>query len=210
MRAIPLVLFLSVVAIGCARDPAVPILMYHSISDQSDGVTVSPALFDEHLAYLQSAGFTTVTMRQILAADEGTAALPDYPIALTFDDAFADGFSKALPLLRKRKQVGTFFVVSGFVAASDSARVRDPFAHKMCLTLREVRALRAEGMEIGSHTVRHSDLTALSPEEMRAEIEQSKFALEQMLGEPVLSFAYPFIRRRAREVRAVRDAGYRL
>jgi hypothetical protein len=70
-----------------------PILMYHYISyapEDADAIladlTVTPELFSEHLAFLQEAGFTSVTMAQMWAALSEGAELPEKPIVFTFDD----------------------------------------------------------------------------------------------------------------------------
>jgi len=55
----------------------------------------------------------------------------------------------------------------------------------------QVRALRDAGMQVGAHTQTHPILAGLSREHARAEMLGSKQALEQLLSEPVLSFAYP-------------------
>jgi peptidoglycan/xylan/chitin deacetylase (PgdA/CDA1 family) len=61
------------------------------------------------------------------------------------------------------------------------------------LTAAEVKQLADGGrIEIGAHTVSHSMLSALPASVQRDEIQQSKADLEEILGSPVRSFAYPF------------------
>jgi peptidoglycan/xylan/chitin deacetylase (PgdA/CDA1 family) len=61
------------------------------------------------------------------------------------------------------------------------------------MTADEVRRLAEGGLvEIGSHTVTHPALSALTLDRQRHEILQSKAHLEEILGDPVRSFAYPF------------------
>lgn len=61
------------------------------------------------------------------------------------------------------------------------------------LTIEEVKQLAHGGhIEIGAHTVSHSMLSALPASDQRREIQQSKADLEEILGCPVRSFAYPF------------------
>jgi peptidoglycan/xylan/chitin deacetylase (PgdA/CDA1 family) len=52
----------------------------------------------------------------------------------------------------------------------------------------------AEGglVEVGSHTMTHPILASVSREIQQSEIENSKTTLEEILGRPVRSFAYPF------------------
>lgn len=77
------------------------------------------------------------------------------------------------------------------------------------LSTEEAAAL-AQGnlIEIGAHTVTHPALSALSAASQQKEIQQSKTYLEQALGQPVTSFAYPYGRYAAETVRIVREAGF--
>lgn len=61
------------------------------------------------------------------------------------------------------------------------------------MTADEVRRLSKDGLvEVGSHTVTHPALSALPVSRQRREILDSKAHLEEILGHPVKSFAYPF------------------
>lgn len=61
------------------------------------------------------------------------------------------------------------------------------------LTQEEVILLEQAGLvEVGDHTMVHSDLAALPVDEQRQEIQQSKDCLETILHHPVRSFAYPY------------------
>lgn len=55
----------------------------------------------------------------------------------------------------------------------------------------QVRALAGRGMTVGAHTVSHPILMTLPAERARVEIDQSRQALEGIIGEPVRHFAYP-------------------
>lgn len=55
----------------------------------------------------------------------------------------------------------------------------------------EIRALHRMGMEIGSHTMNHLVLTKLREDQVLQELSDSKKWLEDLLGEPVVSFCYP-------------------
>jgi peptidoglycan/xylan/chitin deacetylase (PgdA/CDA1 family) len=68
-----------------------------------------------------------------------------------------------------------------------------------------------ELIEVGAHTLTHPVLAALPIEMQRAEIFGSKQCLENILGQPVTSFSYPFGGRAdytAETVRLVREAGF--
>jgi peptidoglycan/xylan/chitin deacetylase (PgdA/CDA1 family) len=77
----------------------------------------------------------------------------------------------------------------------------------------EVRALRAAGMGIGSHTVWHRVLQTLSAPEVSRELADSRATLEKEMGEPITTIAYP-VGRSISAIDGVRDAlgqaGYEL
>jgi peptidoglycan/xylan/chitin deacetylase (PgdA/CDA1 family) len=61
------------------------------------------------------------------------------------------------------------------------------------LTVEEVRRLVVPGLiDIGAHTVTHPVLPLLDEPEQRAEIEGSRAASEEMIGDAIHTFAYPF------------------
>jgi peptidoglycan/xylan/chitin deacetylase (PgdA/CDA1 family) len=55
----------------------------------------------------------------------------------------------------------------------------------------QVRSLRAQGMDIGGHTVTHPILTRLAPDVARDEMARGKAHLEALIGQPIDLFAYP-------------------
>jgi len=70
---------------------------------------------------------------------------------------------------------------------------RSALVGQRALTTTELRALARDGLvEVGAHTLMHPVLSALPLDDQRQEITASKQRLEQALGAPVTSFAYPF------------------
>jgi len=74
-----------------------------------------------------------------------------------------------------------------YVAAVSGARL----PQDLMMTSDQVKIMRHAGMSIGAHTVTHPILARLSPEEVRAEVAESKRFLESLLQERVGLFAYP-------------------
>lgn len=71
-----------------------------------------------------------------------------------------------------------------------------------------IRRLAAR-FEVGAHTLNHPDLTTLSPAALKSEIADSKAWLEDITGEPVTMFCYPWGKFDSKTKEAVRQAGFR-
>ena len=182
----------------------VPILLYHYVRIDPDpkdvvgiNLSVTPTLFAEQMELLHADGDTPITFTHLMAALQSHAGLPKHPVVLTFDDGYADFATTVEPILAHWHFVATDYVVSGFMT-------RPGF-----MTAAQVRQMDRDGMDIGSHTVNHVDLAALSPELQQAEIDGGKAALESLLGHPVLDFAYPYGYFDATTVALVKAAGFR-
>lgn len=77
------------------------------------------------------------------------------------------------------------------------------------LTAEEVRRLTAPGfIDIGAHTVTHPVLPLLDEPDQRAEIEGSRAACEELIGQPIHTFAYPFGEFDDAAAACVRAAGF--
>ena len=73
----------------------------------------------------------------------------------------------------------------------------------------QIRELDAAGVEIGSHSLSHPRLTGLDDKALQTELTDSRLALEDKLGKPVTSFAYPYGEFDRRVIESVIDSGYR-
>jgi len=162
--------------------------MYHYLSappPDADAIrrdlSVSPAQFESHLAYLRQAGYETITFQQLILAVSRNADLPAKPVIITFDDGYRDNYDNAFPLLRKYSYTATFFI---FTQPIDSNNV-DYLSWQM------VTDMHKAGMEFGSHSYRHPDLRNRDIDFLVYEILGSKEAIEERVGEPVRFFAYP-------------------
>lgn len=118
-------------------------------------------------------------------------------VRLTFDDGNASDFTHALPALKQRGLLATFFVCSG--------RLGQP----TFVTPAEVRELQAQGMTIGSHGVDHVPWRGLPAEKLRSELAESRRVLGELCGRPVEAAACPFGSYDRRVLAGLRAAGYR-
>lgn len=77
----------------------------------------------------------------------------------------------------------------------------------------QILQMASDGIDIGSHTVSHSNLALASTEIIERELADSRAHLEKMLGRPVRSLAYPFGTPDtfdARVMRLARQCGYEI
>lgn len=171
-----------------------PILMYHSIRDGAAfrnayyETNTSPLAFAQQMKYLHDHGYYTPTWETVSnGLASATSDRTGKPVVITFDDGYADFYREAFPVLQRYGFTATVFVVSGFLKPE-----RVSFKRTECLNLSEVRELHSCGMTIGSHTVSHPELKRLSVGEVESELSGSKQALEDAVGAPITTFAYPY------------------
>jgi peptidoglycan/xylan/chitin deacetylase (PgdA/CDA1 family) len=175
-----------------AVSPRVPILAYHSISDGPPPLCVPPARFGEHLSSLTDAGWSTLTLDELLAG-HARGRWPERRLVLTFDDGLASFASEALPRLQRAGFSALLFVVAGRIGGSaDWPGWPRGTPNERLLDAGALADAAAAGVEIGAHSVAHRRLSALSPEVAAREVLDGRRQLEDLLARPVRSFAYPF------------------
>ncbi len=181
--------------------------VYHSVAEFSRDplrITVSPASFRYHMRWLHDRGLRGVTMRELRAAEAGGQAAG--LVGLTFDDGYADFATTVVPTLAEYGFTATVFVVAGHVGGDSSW---DPGVPRDVMTREQLREVAAAGMEIGSHSLTHPRLPTVDGDRRLAEeLVTSRTMLEDLTGEEVAGFCYPYGQHGAREVEAVAEAGF--
>lgn len=166
------------------------VLLYHHVGTPppqgtDPSLTISPESFERHLGWLRSRGYTSITTAQWLAWRSGGIPLPDKAVMLTFDDGYADFASHALPALERNGFTAVQFVITGLLGGAAT------WEGLPVISGEEIRDCRNRGIEIGGHSRRHPNLTAVSTAELDEEVCGAKRDL-QALGISPVSFAYPF------------------
>jgi peptidoglycan/xylan/chitin deacetylase (PgdA/CDA1 family) len=182
-------------------------LTYHGVDEVSllmdpYRLFVRPKDLRRHIRALQRWGYRFTTFSELAA--EVSSGHGAGLVALTFDDGLADNVEILAPILEEAGVPGTVFVVSGWLGRS--------YPHalwKRMLEPAELNELIDAGVEIGSHTRCHPDLTRLPDAEALAEMCRGKEELEDVIGRPVEVFAYPYGHADRRVAGLCRDAGFR-
>lgn len=171
----------------------VPILMYHSISDNLFGmshpyyqINTSAVMFARQMRWLRNNGYRTIDLCELTDGFKRGANMGK-AVVITFDDGYRDFIDGAMPALKQCGLSATIFLATERIQDSPSR-----FNGADYLTWSDVRELHREGIRFGSHTVTHPDMRSLGPEQIEYELGYSKEIIEQKLGEAVSSFAYPF------------------
>jgi peptidoglycan/xylan/chitin deacetylase (PgdA/CDA1 family) len=187
--------------------------MYHSVARSTTPgfarLTVEPTAFDEQIASLVEAGFAFVTVAEAAArlcsdAEPST----DRPlVAVTIDDALSDLADLALPTLAGRGVRATVFVPTAYVGGR-AEWLRGEDRRRRLLGWDELATLSDAGVEVGSHGHRHIACDVNPVELVEQDARRSRELLEERLGRPAPSFAFPFGYGPKAARRAIRRAGF--
>ncbi|ASY56327.1 polysaccharide deacetylase family protein [Sinorhizobium sp. CCBAU 05631] len=191
---------------------AIPILLYHSVSEDFAPAyrhwSIPPAKFKAQMAALAECGYRPMTVQELALLRRSGQPLSRRTCFITFDDGLLDFFEGAMPVLTSHGFRATLFVVSGFVGRTSRWLTCLGEGNRPMLDWRKLRELHGLGIEIGAHTVSHPELDILTHQQATREIQDSKYALEDGLGDTVATFAYPhgYATRTIR--RLAEEAGY--
>jgi peptidoglycan/xylan/chitin deacetylase (PgdA/CDA1 family) len=168
-----------------AQERTIPVLMYHQITTPPSRENIALDTFKAQLAWLKEEGYTTVTISQLADHMAGRTTLPAKTVALTFDDGWRTTLD-AVTWLQYHDMSATFFIISGMLS------------HPLYLNPSEVKLLaKNPRFEIGAHSHTHlmqwvDDLTKVDTRIAVGELVMSKRLIEELINQPVKTYAWPF------------------
>lgn len=162
--------------------PQIPILCYHRIADgRNDNYSVSTTTFNSQIKTLSDSGFNSISPVQLYDYLVYNSALPEKPVMLTFDDSRAEHAAIAAPVLEKYGFRGVFFIMT------------ITYNKKNYMSKSQITDLAKAGHTVGLHTWDHVMVTKYKDSaDWKTEIVKPKAILEQITGQPVEYFAYPY------------------
>jgi len=164
-------------------------LTYHSIDDSESPVSLAPATFQRHVAWLASGRVKVLGLDALLAhPEDGEDA-----VALTFDDGFLNNDDPVRRLLDAGLPA-TLFVVSRYVGTTNAwggyGDRRIPVLP--LLSWDDLGGLIERGASVAAHSRTHAPMTSLSPFALDDELLGCVDDLHTRLGLRASHLAYPY------------------
>ena len=205
----------------------IPVLMYHHVAPRpGDMVTVTPETFEGQMRHLAEAGYTTISLDELLAFVRGEATPPRHAVAITFDDGWLDNGVHAFPVLRRYGLRAAIFVVTDWVERASSLylagappafpphreaqeRAERGESHGIVLDWGRLAEMRASGVvDVYSHTRSHLKCDRVPEEVVAEELRASRKIIEERLGSPCPYLCWPYGKFSPRAAALAREAGY--
>lgn len=186
--------------------------MYHQIDVPPPsgtplrGLVVSPAAFARQMKILRLLGYKGLSLGDLMPYLRGEKK--GKVVGLTFDDGYLNNLTNAMPALCREGFTATCYAISAMMGGHNDWDADKGIAQKKLMDVADWREWLKSGMEIGSHTRHHADLTVIDPVAASQEIAGAKQELEDRFGVEVQHFCYPYGRYSERDRGLVQDAGY--
>lgn len=187
-----------------------PVLMYHAFGRgrERDRYILPKRSFSRQMRLLAALRYRVITLEELLDHLSRHELPPRRAVVITIDDGYRDNLEIALPILTRHGFPATLFLVSERLGSVNDWDSEAAVGGRPLLSLEQVAQMGSAGVRIGAHTRTHCSLPDVDDEAVSAEIAGSRRDLEESLGEPVETFAYPYGRRDERAIAAAGHAGF--
>ena len=189
----------------------IPILMYHSIESMPKATImrslhVPPRRFKFQMWLLKFLGYKALSLKKLQPYIDGQKH--GKVVGITFDDGYQNNLINAAPILLKYNFSATCYIVSEKVGLSNTWDLNQGITQRPLMTKDEINQWLGFGMDIGGHTKTHVDLTKISLENARKEINDCKLNLEENFKTQITDFCYPFGKFNELISNLVKESGY--
>ena len=188
-----------------AEEPAVPILLYHNVTEgyclQDTSLHITPQEFDGQISALKNSGYNIISLQNYIDHVNLGEALPKKPVIITFDDGYLGVYSHAYPILRKHNVPATVFIITGLVGFNDTS-----FPH---FTWEQALEMEKSGIiDIQSHTRFHYNAKEIPLSMLTLELRKSRYDIETRLDKKCNILAFPYGEYTSAGLDAAISAGY--
>jgi peptidoglycan/xylan/chitin deacetylase (PgdA/CDA1 family) len=172
------------------------ILGFHKIGAPPPGTWetwfyVPEATFIRFLSQLREGDWRVINLHTLMENLTTPENLPARSVMLTFDDGYLSMRETAVPHLRRFGYPAVLFVPSDFIGRHNEFDAGVEPDEPIC-DWNDLRDLERQGISIQSHGASHRRFSQLAPSELEQDLFLSKAALEEGLGRPVETIAYPY------------------
>ena len=168
----------------------IPILTYHSISNRPSVTSTPFSIFRRQIEQLEAAGYEALSFSQLDQHQKFMLRVPR--VIITFDDAYTS-IQRELEFLLESGLTATVFASS----AACGGEADWPGADGKIMAWSSLRGWAESGIELGSHSVDHVDLTQLPQAQLDLQLSQSQRMIQDRTSRPCSVLAYPFGRHNA-------------
>jgi len=174
----------------------IPVLCYHAFGDDSQVTYISEKKFREQMQYLKDNSYFTLTLDEFNDFILNKKPIPEHSVLITIDDGYMNNYQIAYPILKELGLNATIFIITngindGYYMSAD-----------------QLVDMSKNGISFGSHTTNHQQLDKLTYEEQLKIMQDSKTALENILGTKITAFCYPFGKFNENSKKAAKESGY--
>jgi peptidoglycan/xylan/chitin deacetylase (PgdA/CDA1 family) len=181
--------------VGAKRSGTAIVLYYHNVPD---------AFRNQFAAQMR---LVSRIARPVSVDDLNRLPEDTHSVAITFDDALDTVVTTAVPVLELLGIPATVFVVTETLGTTPEWGKTYYAPEERVMSEEQLRSL-PKLIRVGSHTLTHPDLAAVSEETAAREIRGSREKLERLLQRPVTLFGFPYGSFNDAAVRLCREAGY--
>lgn len=165
----------------------IPVLMYHSISNSKNPLSVSINSFEKQMRFMNQNAFKTTSLHNIENIKSGKFFI------ITFDDGYEDVFLNALPILKKYNFTATCFFVSNLIGKYNVwDEDKENFIKLNLMNNSQISLWIDNNMDVGSHTADHKNLLKLNSNDKKIQINEPKKYFNEFFNIDVKTFSYPF------------------
>jgi peptidoglycan/xylan/chitin deacetylase (PgdA/CDA1 family) len=159
------------------------------------------------MRFLKEEGYSVISTAELGEFLAFRRAIPKKAVVINLDDGYRSAYDIAYPILKKHGFTATLFVYTAFIGASRNA-----------LTWDQMKAMKAEGFEVGSHSVNHVDLSKRMKGEsekeylarVKKELLLSKQILDDRLSQNTRYLAFPYGEFNPALLKLCEETGYRV
>ena len=175
--------------------PGIYFLMYHSVGENIDlEIDIDKKIFGQQISFLKDIG-TIISIEDASKMLEEKKRCDQQYFVITFDDGYRNFLTKVYPVLVKERVPATIYLNTSYLEQPDKVPIdyRVGFSKPLApLSWSEVSLINQDDLiTIGCHGHMHEELTKLSDETIKRDVEVSLSIFREKLGIQPNHFCYP-------------------